>query len=85
MRRLATRIETELKDHEFCAIYNSELAHVFPLTISATKRKERIRRFAKDHRLGVTFYEVGLCAVFEKTSQSKSQVRPSRRQRKRDC
>ena len=70
MRRLANRIETELREQEICAIYNSELARVWPTTISPEQRKKEIERFAQKHQLAVTFYEVGLCAVFEKPSQS---------------
>jgi hypothetical protein len=66
MRKLANLIENELKAQEICAVYNSELARVFPKTISPAKRKEQIKRFAKRHRLAVTFYDVGLCAIFEK-------------------
>ena len=65
MRRLASRIEQELKQQDVCAVYNSELARVFPKTMSPEKRKERIKRFANEHKLAVTFYDVGLCAVFE--------------------
>lgn len=66
MRKLANRIETELKGQEICAVYNSELARVWPKTISVEKRKKEIKRFAEKHDLEVTFYDVGLCAVFEK-------------------
>ena len=65
MRKLAAKIETELKEQEVCAVYNSELARVFPKTIAPEKRLEQIKRFADEHRLVVTFYDVGLCAVFE--------------------
>src|SRR6266576_3429494 len=66
MRKLGDLIETELKKHEVCAVYNSELARVWPKRISETKRKQAIERFAKQHALAVTFYDVGLCAIFEK-------------------
>jgi hypothetical protein len=66
MRRLADHIETELEEQEVCAVYNSELARVWPKTISPEKRKRQIKRFADAHDLSVTFYDVGLCAVFEK-------------------
>ena len=66
MRKLASRIETELKEREVCAVYNSELARVWPKTISPEERKKQIKRFADEHQLAVTFYDVGLCAVFEK-------------------
>ena len=69
MHKLAARIETELKQQEVCAVYNSELARVFPTTISPEKRKKRIKRFAKAHELAVTFYDVGLCAVFERANR----------------
>ena len=67
MRKLANHIETELKEQDVCAVYNSELARVWPKTISPEKRKEQIKRFADEHQLAVTFYDVGLCAIFEKT------------------
>ena len=66
MRKLANLIETELKKQEVCAVYNSQLARVWPRTMSLGKRKQRIKRFAKEHELVVTFYDVGLCAIFEK-------------------
>ena len=40
--------------------------------ISATNRKQAIERFAKQHALAVTFYDVGLCAIFEKPHQANS-------------
>lgn len=66
MRILANRIETELKNQGVCAVYNSDLERVWPKTISPERRKQEIKRFANRHHLNVTFYDVGLCAVFEK-------------------
>jgi len=66
MRKLANLIETELKRQEICAVYDSQLARVWPRRISTGKRKQQIKRFAKQHELAVTFYDVGLCAIFEK-------------------
>src|SRR5437660_12500799 len=66
MRKLADLIETELKNQDIYAVYDSELARVWPKKISAAKRKQAIERFAKQHALAVTFYDVGLCAIFEK-------------------
>ena len=66
MRKLANQIENELKAQEICAVYNSELERVWPKTITPEKRKKEIKRFADRHQLAVTFYDVGLCAVFEK-------------------
>jgi hypothetical protein len=68
MRKLANLIERELKTQEICAVYNSQLARVWPKSMSLGKRKEQIKRFAKQHELAVTFYDVGLCAIFEKES-----------------
>lgn len=66
MRKLAKLIETELEKQEVCAVYNSHLGRVWPRSMSAGKRKQQIKRFAKQHELAVTFYDVGLCAIFEK-------------------
>lgn len=79
MRKLANRIESELKEQDVCAVYNSELARVWPTTISPEKRKKEIKRFADKHQLAVTFYDVGLCAVFEKAdtpSQAREMILP---------
>ncbi|HWY51093.1 MAG TPA: hypothetical protein VNW72_06385 [Chthoniobacterales bacterium] len=66
MRKLANLIETELERQEICAVYNSQLARLWPRRMSAGKRKQQIKRFARQHELAVTFYDVGLCAIFEK-------------------
>lgn len=66
VRKLATLIETELERQEICAVYDSQLARVWPRNMSVGKRKQQIKRFAKEHELAVTFYDVGLCAIFEK-------------------
>jgi hypothetical protein len=66
MRKLAKLIETELERQEICAVYNSHLGRVWPQSMSAAKRKQQIKRFAKQHELAVTFYDIGLCAIFEK-------------------
>lgn len=66
MRKLANLIETELKKEEVCAVYNSQLARVWPRNMSLGKRKQQIKHFAKQHELAVTLYDVGLCAIFEK-------------------
>jgi hypothetical protein len=66
MRKLANLIETELERQEVCAVYNSQLARVWPRRMSLGKRKQQIKRFAKQHEFAVTLYDVGLCAIFEK-------------------
>ena len=67
VKRLAQRIASDLKKSKVSAVYNSELARVFPKTMSPKARQERIRRFAVKHSLDVDIFEVGLCAIFEKT------------------
>ena len=93
MRKLANLIQTELKKQEICAVYNSELARVWPQSMSLSKRKEEIKRFARQHALAVTLYDVGLCAIFEKAQtpaktrkrmlllEGKSEKRPRKRRR----
>ena len=79
MRKLANRIESELKEQGVCAVYDSELARLWPTTISPERRKKEIKRFADKHQLDVTFYDVGLCAVFEKAhsvSQDRELILP---------
>jgi hypothetical protein len=76
MRRLAKLIENELSKQQICAVYNSELARVWPKSMSLGKRKQQIKRFAKQHELAVTFYDVGLCAIFEK---ARARVRTPKR------
>jgi hypothetical protein len=70
MRKLAELIETELKKQDICAVYNSQIARVWPRSMSLGKRKQQIKRFAKQHKLAVTFYDVGLCAIFERPPQA---------------
>jgi len=74
MRKLANLIESELRKQEVCAVYDSQLARVWPMTISPAKRMEQIKRFAEKHRLAVTFYDIGLCAIFERPPQANSHV-----------
>ena len=76
MRKLANVIGNELKKQEICAVYDSELARVWPKKISTAKRKQAIARFAKQHALAVTFYDVGLCAIFEKANAPARDARP---------
>ena len=90
MRKLASLIENELKKEEICAVYNSELARVWPQTITPEERKKGIKRFADRHQLAVTFYDVGLCAIFEKARKASREREvllpiplPKRRKRKR--
>jgi len=72
MRKLAEMIETELRKQDICAVYNSQIARVWPRSMSLGRRKQQIKRFAKQHKLAVTFYDVGLCAIFERPPQASS-------------
>ena len=67
MRKLASLIENELRTQEICAVYDSQLVRVWPRSMSLAKRKQQIERFAKEHEFAVTFYDVGLCAIFQKS------------------
>jgi hypothetical protein len=66
MCKLANLIETELETQEICAVYDSHLGRVWPRSMSAAKRMQQIKRFAAQRGLAVTFYDIGLCAIFEK-------------------
>ena len=77
MRKLTNLIENELRTQEICAVYNSELARVWPRTMSLGKRKQQIKQFAKERKLAVTFYDVGLCAIFEKAEAPAKNARPT--------
>jgi hypothetical protein len=72
MKRLARQIASDLKRSKISAVYNSELARVFPPTMPAKKRKESIRQFAAHHGLNVEIFEFGLCAIFEKNENKKA-------------
>jgi hypothetical protein len=76
MRKLAKLIETELEKQEICAVYNSHLGRVWPQSMSVAKRMQQIKHFARQRGLAVTFYDIGLCAIFEK---AKAPARSARR------
>ena len=78
MKRLAARIASDLRTSKVSAVYNSELARVFPKTMSENEREESIRRFASEHGLDVDNFEVGLCAIFEKATPKKSKKAKAR-------
>jgi len=75
MRKLAKLIETELEKQDVCAVYNSHLGRVWPRSMGAAKRKQLIKGFADSRALDVTFYDVGLCAIFEKKKASAKSAR----------
>jgi hypothetical protein len=68
MKRLAERIQRELETETarigHCAIYEDELQRLWPL--NTENRKHKIEQFAKEHGFNLSFYQQGLCAIFEK-------------------
>jgi len=89
MKRLARQIASDLKRSKISAIYNSDLARVFPKTMPLKQREENIRRFAHEHGLDVDIFEVGLCAIFEKAPRKKQKKgnssHPRTPQRNAEC
>jgi hypothetical protein len=64
MRKLITYIEEELRTANHCAVYNEELARVWP--DNGKRREAEIAQFAKIHGWRLRFYREGLCAIFDK-------------------
>jgi len=75
MKHLARRIASGLKTSRSLAVYNSELARVWPATMPTKERQESIRRFAEKYGFDVDILEVGLCAIFEKQRKKKPKSR----------
>ena len=71
MKNLARRIANDLRKSNVSAIYDSELARVFPKTMPPKKRQRSIEQFASEHGLQVEIFDVGLCAIFEKRASRK--------------
>jgi hypothetical protein len=73
MKILATQIERQLETETarigHCAIYEDQLQHIWPLDVE--NRKGKIKQFAKEHGFKLSFYKLGLCALFEKGPQRK--------------
>ena len=77
MERLAKRIASDLAKEQISAIYNSELARLWPASMDVKERERRIRQFAKRHGFVVDVYRVGLCAIFQTGNRKKSKRLPS--------
>ena len=79
MKVLAARIKRQLLRDTgklgHCAIYEDELQRIWPL--NEENRKRKIEQFAKEHGLLLSFYQPGLCAIFE-TERHRSQFRGRR-------
>ena len=73
MKMLAAQIERELETEtamiRHCAIYEDQLQLIWPL--DEENRKRKIEQFAKEHRFTLSFYKLGLCAIFEEEPQHK--------------
>jgi hypothetical protein len=63
MKILATRIAKELKSAKHCAVYEPELARVWP---HGEDRQTQIASFAKKHGWRLRHYSDGFCAIFDK-------------------
>lgn len=79
MKHLYQLIDGQLKTSPVCAVYDSQLARVFPKSIPVEERKKRIQKFATRSGLNVDIFEVGLCAIFEKPPTSKQELAESKR------
>jgi hypothetical protein len=68
MKTLAEQIRRELENETasigHCAIYEDRLTRLWPL--NEENRKAKIAQFAKEYGFKLTFYKLGLCAIFEK-------------------
>jgi hypothetical protein len=71
MEKLTRHIEDRLTTHKFCTIFESDLARIWPHTLSNDRRKEAIERFASEHGLSATIYDPGLRVVFKKSAKRK--------------
>ena len=66
MKRLAGRIEYELREREqaHCAVYEDELQRIWQL--KEKDREAKIAQFAKKYGFRLRHYKKGLCAIFDK-------------------
>jgi hypothetical protein len=64
MEKLAKRIAEELKREKQHAVYEQDLTRVWP--IPDPTREAKIAQFATERGWRVQFYELGLCAIFDK-------------------
>jgi len=63
MKILATLIEKELKNAKHYAVYEPELARVWP---DGKSREAQVASFAKKHGWRLRHYSHGFCAIFDK-------------------
>ena len=60
------RLRIEVGDWGHCAIYEDDLQRIWPL--DEKDRKAKIAHFAKTHGFRLSFYKLGLCAIFTEGS-----------------
>ncbi len=70
MRTLLRQIKRELKMAKQCAVYATELSHVWP---DGNQREPKVARFAEDHGFRLRFYRDGLCAIFDKEPRKREE------------
>jgi hypothetical protein len=71
MRKLLRQIKRELKTAKHCAIYEEELSSVWP--DDGNPREPQIAQFTEDHSFRLRFYDDGLCAIFDKAPDERSE------------
>jgi len=64
MKILAGKIAKELKKAAHCAVYEPELARVWPRNGKA--REAQISPIAKENGWRLRFYKDGFCAIFDR-------------------
>jgi hypothetical protein len=62
MEKLAKSIAKELETANWCAVYNPELARVWPR--DGLRRQRQIANFAKEHGWRLGHFKEGFAAVF---------------------
>ena len=72
MKALATLIERELQagTWKHCAVYEDELIRLWPL--DEPEREAKIAEFAKEYGFRLRFYQMGMCAIFDKWDSKRS-------------
>jgi hypothetical protein len=71
MQKLLRQIKRELKTAKHCAVYDEELSRVWPH--DGNQRESKVARFAEDNGLRLRFYRDGLCAIFDKEPDERSE------------
>ena len=82
LKTLARRIELKLQHGpwQHCAVYEDELQRLWPL--EAVYREARIATFAERYGFRLRFYQKGLCAIFEKATETTENDLSSERMKK---